>query len=93
MIMSEHMFPANPTPEFMLLMTSHQSTLYAAIAALLAIPGASRFLLEARVPYGTAALDEFLGARPEQYCSDRTARAMAMAERAGSRPPTRSRRP
>jgi hypothetical protein len=50
-----------------------------AIARLLAVPGASRFLLEARVPYCTAALDEFLGARPEQYCSDRTARAIAMA--------------
>lgn len=51
----------------------------AAIARLLAVPGASRFLLEARVPYCTASLDEFLGAPPEQYCSDRTARAMAMA--------------
>jgi hypothetical protein len=51
----------------------------AAIAALLAVPGASRFLLEARIPYCTAALDEFLGAKPEQYCSDRTARAIAMA--------------
>jgi hypothetical protein len=51
----------------------------AAIAALLAVPGASRFLLEARIPYCTAALDEYLGAKPEQYCSDRTARAIAMA--------------
>lgn len=49
------------------------------IGRLLAVPGASRFLLEARVPYCTAALDDFLGAKPEQYCSDRTARAMAMA--------------
>ena len=38
----------------------------------------SRSILEALVPYASAALDDFLHARPEQYCGARTARAMAM---------------
>lgn len=50
-----------------------------AISALLAVPGASRSVLEAIVPYSAAALVDWLRARPEQFCSDRTARAMAMA--------------
>jgi hypothetical protein len=50
-----------------------------AIAALLAVPGGSRTLLEAIVPYSSAALVEFLGGRPEQFCSAHTARQMAMA--------------
>ncbi len=50
-----------------------------AIADLLEVPGGSRTLLEAVVPYSAAALAEFLGVAPEQYCSPRTARAMAMA--------------
>jgi hypothetical protein len=50
-----------------------------AISALLVVPGASQTVLEARVPYTSAALVEFLGLAPEQFCSEPTARAMAMA--------------
>ncbi len=50
-----------------------------AISALVGVPGASRSVLAAFVPYAAAALDELLGARPEEYCSAATARAMAMA--------------
>jgi hypothetical protein len=50
-----------------------------AIAALLQVPGASRTVLEATVPYSLEALSGWLGATPEHACSSRTARAMAMA--------------
>ena len=50
-----------------------------AIADLLEVPGGSRTLVEAVVPYSAAALSDWLGARPEHFCDDRTARAMAMA--------------
>ncbi len=50
-----------------------------AIAELLEVPGGSRTLLEAVVPYSSAALEDLLGGTPEQFCSSRTARAMAMA--------------
>jgi nicotinamide mononucleotide (NMN) deamidase PncC len=49
-----------------------------ALAALLGQPGASRTVLEAAVPYAADALTAWLGARPEQFCSQRTACAMAM---------------
>ncbi|MFO0870466.1 MAG: hypothetical protein U0935_16180 [Pirellulales bacterium] len=49
-----------------------------ALSRLLAVPGGSRSILEALIPYSAVALDEFLGAAPEQYCSPRTARTMAM---------------
>lgn len=49
-----------------------------AIAALLEMPGASRTVLEAAVPYAPPALARWLGAKPEQSCAPRTARAMAM---------------
>ncbi len=49
-----------------------------ALAELLEVPGASRTLLEAVVPYSEAALLEWLGGRPDQFCSAPTARAMAM---------------
>ena len=48
-----------------------------AIAELLAVPGASRTILEAQVPYSSAALITWLGRRPEQFCDERTALAMA----------------
>lgn len=48
-----------------------------ALAALLAVPGASRTLLEALVPYAADSFDEFLGQRPEQYVNESTARLMA----------------
>ena len=50
-----------------------------AMSRLLCVPGASQTVLEARVPYSTAALDDWLGLPPEQACSSATARAMAMA--------------
>jgi nicotinamide mononucleotide (NMN) deamidase PncC len=58
----------------------------AAIAALLEVPGGSATLLEAVVPYSSAALQDWLGGPVDHYCSERTARAMAMAafERAHS---------
>lgn len=50
-----------------------------AIGELLAVPGGSRTLLDAQVPYSSQALTEWLGAAPGQSCNERTARAMAMA--------------
>ncbi len=50
-----------------------------AISQLLEAPGASRTVLEAVVPYSAAAMIDWLGGPPEQACSARTARAMAMA--------------
>ena len=50
-----------------------------AIADLLAVPGGSRTILEAVVPYAEGALDEYLRGRPEHFCCERTARLMAMA--------------
>lgn len=50
-----------------------------AIAELLLVPGASRTVLEAIVPYSAAAMVELLGAAPDHYCSEATSRAMAMA--------------
>src|SRR5262245_2239845 len=54
-----------------------------AIAELLRVPGGSRLLLEAIVPYDARALAEFLGATPEQASSGDA--AVAMAERARER--------
>lgn len=47
------------------------------VADLLAVPGASRTLLEAIVPYAPSALGEWLGRTPEHFCSEATALAMA----------------
>jgi nicotinamide mononucleotide (NMN) deamidase PncC len=49
-----------------------------AIADLLEVPGASRLLLEAVVPYAEEALIAWLGGRPDQACAPQTARAMAV---------------
>ncbi len=54
-----------------------------AIAQLLSVPGASRTVLEAVVPYGSEALADLLGAAPEQACSVDT--ALDMARRAYAR--------
>jgi nicotinic acid mononucleotide adenylyltransferase len=54
-----------------------------AIAELLRVPGGSRLLLEAIVPYDALSLRDYLGAEPEQACSGET--AVAMAERARGR--------
>lgn len=45
----------------------------------LAIPGASRSFLEATIPYSPEATNAFLGRRPENYSSERTARLLASA--------------
>src|SRR5580698_635841 len=50
-----------------------------AIAELLTVPGASRCVLEALVPYSELALARFLGGHPDHFCSPPAARAMAMA--------------
>ena len=50
-----------------------------AIATLLGVPGASRSILAAAVPYAAEALTEWLGGKPDEFCSAKTARAMAMA--------------
>jgi nicotinamide mononucleotide (NMN) deamidase PncC len=48
-----------------------------AIGSLLSIPGGSRTLLEALVPYEERALAEYLGHVPERACSPEVSRAMA----------------
>lgn len=49
-----------------------------AISDLLIVPGGSRTLLDAAVPYSAAALIHWLGGKqPEQFCSEETALAMA----------------
>jgi hypothetical protein len=52
-----------------------------AIGALLRVPGGSRLLIEAQVPYDAAALAAFLGFEPAQACSADTAIAMARSAR------------
>ena len=49
-----------------------------ALSALTEVPGASRTLLEAVVPYSKESLVAWLGGYPDQYCSSETARRMAM---------------
>src|SRR3954452_1373644 len=53
-----------------------------AIGELLRIPGGSRLLIEAQVPYDEMALAVFLGFAPAQACSSDIAIAMARAARA-----------
>src|SRR5437762_12922467 len=53
-----------------------------AIGELLRIPGGSRLLIEAQVPYDELALATFLGFAPAQACSSDTAIAMARTARA-----------
>jgi hypothetical protein len=53
-----------------------------AIGELLRVPGGSRLLIEAQVPYDALALETFLGSAPAQACSADTAIAMAQAVRA-----------
>lgn len=66
----------NAPPRVVLAVTGGGS---GAISQLLEVPGASRTVLEAIVPYANASLEQWLKARPEHYCSARTARAMACA--------------
>ena len=53
-----------------------------AIGELLRVPGGSRLLIEAQVPYDEQALATFLGSPPAQACSADTAIAMAQTARA-----------
>jgi len=53
-----------------------------AIGELLRVPGGSRLLIEAQVPYDAPALTRFLGFAPAQACSAETAIAMARSARA-----------
>jgi hypothetical protein len=53
-----------------------------AIGELLRVPGGSRLLIEAQVPYDAQALTAFLGFAPEQASSADTAIAMARSARA-----------
>ena len=48
------------------------------IGELLRHGSGSATVLDAVVPYGTAAMDRFLGRKPEKYCSEKTARLMGM---------------
>ena len=50
-----------------------------AISSILAVPGASKTLVEAIVPYDTNSLHHYLGGTVDQACSAQTAQAMAMA--------------
>src|SRR6195256_5946573 len=52
-----------------------------AVGELLRVPGGSRLLIEAQVPYDTMALAAFLGFAPAQACSADTAIAMARSVR------------
>ena len=49
-----------------------------ALSRLLAVPGASRTLLDAQVPYSANALTNFLGRQPDRFCDESTALAMAV---------------
>ena len=53
-----------------------------AVGELLRVPGGSRLLIEAQVPYDEQALAAFLGFAPAQACSADTAIAMARSARA-----------
>jgi len=52
-----------------------------AVGELLRVPGGSRLLIEAQVPYDEMALAAFLGFAPAQACSSDTAIAMAQSAR------------
>ena len=51
--------------------------------ALMAHPGASRFVLEVQMPYTVAAMRDYLGEEPEASCSE--AAAVLLSERAYER--------
>ena len=65
----------NASAQFVLVMTGGGSR---AIADLLEVPGGSRVLIEAVVPYAEPAMIAWLGSRPDQFCAEATARAMAV---------------
>jgi nicotinamide mononucleotide (NMN) deamidase PncC len=48
-----------------------------AISALLRVPGASKSVLEAYVPYAKESLDYYLLKKPDKYCSEDTTLSIA----------------
>lgn len=48
-----------------------------ALSDLLGVPGATRTLLEALVPYSARSFDQFLGRQPKQYVAAQTGRCLA----------------
>ncbi len=50
-------------------------------AWLFSVPGASRTILEVSIPYSARSLAEYLGTRPQHYCSEETAGRMARRAR------------
>ena len=58
-----------------------------ALNALLTTPGASRFVVDAQIPYSPEALERFLGEKPEQSVSPVIARALAVRAVENSPPP------
>ena len=49
----------------------------AAVHCIMSHPGASRFVLDVRIPYSAEALENFLGEDVDSACSEETARKMA----------------
>jgi cytidyltransferase-like protein len=49
-----------------------------ALADLLTVPGGSRTLIDATVPYSPESISQYIGRVPDQFCCSRTARNMAM---------------
>ena len=86
------MHPSSDVPWRQLISALHASGRKAALAItgggsgavgeLLRVPGGSRLLIEAQVPYDAEALASFLGFAPTQACSADTAVAMARSARA-----------
>ena len=66
----------NPAPQLVVYATGGGANL---APYLLTTPGASRAVLEVRVPYSRQSLIDILGHEPESYASERVARDMAMA--------------
>ena len=48
------------------------------LSDLLTVPGGSRTLIEAAVPYSHESISNYIGRVPEQFCCSRTARSLAM---------------
>jgi len=48
------------------------------LSRLLSVPGASATVIEGLVPYSSASLTEYLGRRPDRFCDETTALAMAV---------------
>ncbi|MDX1614030.1 MAG: hypothetical protein R3300_06940 [Candidatus Promineifilaceae bacterium] len=72
---SELVATVHDRPGMVVLVTAGAGT--QALAWLLGVGGASRTLLEARVPYAASAFDDFLGLTPGQYAAPPTAARLA----------------